>query len=154
MAYSCGVETLHKKAVRTVSMVSLSKYNAHTEPIMKHLKLLKVYDILRLQTLKFYYKYRHGYLPVYLLNLPFQFNYETHDHNTRQRNQIHRSKVTHAFAVKSIRHNLPLVINDTVPEILEKIDTHSLQGFAGYIKYQYLSTYNEECDIVNCYICN
>ena len=150
--YSCKrVETLQKKAVRTIS---LSKYNAHTEPVLKHLKLLKVCDILKLQTLKFYYKYRHGHLPTYLLNLPFQYNYETHGHNTRTRNQIHRDKVAHAFAVRSIRHNLPLVVNDTSPEILEKINTHSLQGFAGYTKYRFLDRYNEECEIVNCYICN
>ncbi len=150
--YSCKrIETLQKKSVRTIS---LSKYNAHTEPILKHLKLLKVSDILTLQTLKFYYKYRHGQLPLYLLNLPFQYNYETHRHNTRRRNQIHRGTPAHAFAVKSLRHNLPLVVNSTIPEILDKINTHSLQGFSGYIKFQYISNYNDTCEIMNCYICN
>ena len=150
--YSCKrVITLQKKAIRTIT---LSKYNAHTEPVLKHLKLLKVDDLLKLQTLKLYYKYRQKQLPVYLSNLPFNFNYETHRYNTRIRNHIHLGKPAHAFAAKTVRHNLPIVVNDTIPEILEKINTHSLKGFADYIKYRYLITYNEECQIENCYICN
>ncbi len=150
--YSCKrIELLQKKAVRTIS---LSKYNSHTEPILKHLKLLKIEDILKLQTLKLYYKYRNDQLPIYLLNLPFQYNSETHGYNTRRRNDIHRGTPLHAFAVKSLRHNLPLVVNATTPQILDKINTHSLHGFAGYIKCQYLETYNQECNILNCYICN
>ena len=88
--------------------------------------------------------------------LPFHCNRETHEYNTRSRNHIHRGKASHTFAFKSLRHNLPLVVNDTIPEIIEKIDTHSLHGFAGYIKYQYtgIDKYNEECNIENCYICN
>ena len=50
--YQCDrVIKLQKKAVR---ILSLSKYNAHTEPIFESLKLLKVKDILKLQELKFY----------------------------------------------------------------------------------------------------
>ncbi len=49
--YECErIIKLQKKAIRTIS---LSKYNAHTEPIFKTLKLLKVKDILTLQELKF-----------------------------------------------------------------------------------------------------
>ena len=60
--YSCGrIEKLQKKVVR---IISLSKYNAHTEPILKHLKLLKISDILKLQTLKLYYKFKHELLPT------------------------------------------------------------------------------------------
>ena len=42
-----------KKSVRSFT---LSKYNAHTEPIYKTLKLLKINDIFKCQTLKFIYK--------------------------------------------------------------------------------------------------
>ncbi len=41
---------LQKKIIR---ISSLSKYNAHTEPIFKSLKLLKVKNILKLHELKF-----------------------------------------------------------------------------------------------------
>ncbi len=42
-------------------MLSLSKYNAHTEPLFK--TLLKIDDMLKLNELKFYYKYEHDKLP-------------------------------------------------------------------------------------------
>ncbi len=45
---------LQKKAIR---IITLSKYNAHTEPLFKRLKLLKLIDLLHLNELKFYYKY-------------------------------------------------------------------------------------------------
>ena len=44
---SCDrINKLQKKAIR---IVSLSKYNAHTEPIFKTLHILKVADILKIQ---------------------------------------------------------------------------------------------------------
>ncbi len=60
--YHCErVSKLQKKSIR---IVSLSKYNAHTEPIFKELTLLKVKDILWLQELKLYYKYKNHKLPT------------------------------------------------------------------------------------------
>ncbi len=55
-------------------MLSLSKYNAHTDALLKKMKLLKVNDILQLQELKFYYKYKNNKLPQYLQALPFHPN--------------------------------------------------------------------------------
>ncbi len=52
--YRCERITKSQKCI--VKLLSLSKYNAHTELIFKTLKLLKVIDILDLQELKFYYK--------------------------------------------------------------------------------------------------
>ena len=55
--YKCDrINKLQKKAIR---IVSLSKYNAHTEPIFKRLQLIKVADILKIQELKFYYRFMH-----------------------------------------------------------------------------------------------
>ena len=41
------------------------KYNAHSEPLFKELKLLKLEDIRKLQELKCYYKLVHRQLPSY-----------------------------------------------------------------------------------------
>ncbi len=38
-----------------IRIISVSKYNTHTEPIFKQLELLKLMDILKLQELKVYY---------------------------------------------------------------------------------------------------
>ena len=62
--YQCNrIIKLQKKAIRTVM---ISSYNAHTESFFKNLKLLKIQDILTLQTLKIYHKFRNNKLPYYI----------------------------------------------------------------------------------------
>ena len=59
----------------------------------------------------------------------------------------------HAFAEKCLKHNMPHTINDT-PELgLEKITTHSLRGFAYYLKTSILQRYHNACTIYDCYVC-
>ena len=70
--FSCNrIIKLQKKASRIICLI---KYNAHTEPLFKKLKILNVTDMLKLHELKLYYKYVHTTLPVYLQNLPFILN--------------------------------------------------------------------------------
>ncbi len=81
------VTKLQQKAVR---LITISKYNAHTEPIFKKLKFLKVEDILKLQQLKCYFKYTNNMLPWYFnkqnenhtSKFYLKLNKNTHDHNT------------------------------------------------------------------------
>ena len=53
---------LHKRVMR---IITCSKYNAHSEPLFKELKLLKLGDIRKLQERNFYYKLVHKQLPSY-----------------------------------------------------------------------------------------
>ena len=46
---------LQKRAVR---IITCSKYNAHTEPLLKTLNLLKIEDIMKTKALKLYYRYK------------------------------------------------------------------------------------------------
>ncbi len=87
-------ERIIKLQNKSIRIISHSKYNAHTEPIFKTLKLIKVKDILTLQELKFYYKYKYNKLPHYLQNLSIRPNSETHINETRIQNEIHLSKNT------------------------------------------------------------
>jgi hypothetical protein len=150
--YNCSrIVKLQKKAVR---IVSLSKYNAHSEPILKSLKLLKVTDILKLQLLKLYFKFQNNMLPDYLQTLPFKTNRSLHDHSTRIHDYVHTNRPEHEFARKCIRYSIPMIINNTPVEIIEKIHTHSLQGYAQYIKTKILLSYEENCTIIDCYVCS
>ena len=80
------------KLKKNLRIVTLSNYISHTEPLYKQLSLLKVDDILKLQQLKFYYKYLHNDLPCYLQNGRFVFKYEVHGHDTKDKNKkIHLS---------------------------------------------------------------
>ena len=51
---------IQKRAIRTITC---SKCIAHTEPLFKDLRLLKVFDIYKLQQLQFYYKLYNRLLP-------------------------------------------------------------------------------------------
>lgn len=130
-----------------------SKYNAHTEPLFKKLKVLKVNDILQLQELKFYYKFVRVKLPVYLQNLPFYPNRSYHDFNTRTFDDIHINRIKHEFAKRCIRYDIPLIVNNTSNLIKNKIVTHSLHGFSCYVKKHLLQNYQNLCSVPNCYIC-
>lgn len=155
LAWGYQCERILKLQKKSIRIISLSKYNAHTEPIFKTLKLLKVTDILKLQELKFYYKFQHNVLPTYhQTEMPFQHNVHFHDHNTRQQNQIHPPLAKHDYAKKCIRIDIPRVINGTPRIILDKIETHSLDGFSKYIKHYIVQSYQDSCSIENCYICS
>ena len=146
---------LQKKSVR---IITLSKYNAHTEPLFKRLKLLKLEDLLKLNELKFFYKYTNKMLPEYFSSANNDFNFITnssvHNHNTRQRNMLHIARTKHKYAEKCIRHSVPITVNNTPNNIKDKIYTHSLQGFSKYIKNMYIQDYSDICTIQNCYICS
>ena len=141
---------LQKFAVRAITN---SKYNAHTDPIFRSHSLLKVTDIYKLNALKFYYKYKNGTLPVYLLNI-LEHTYSTHDHHTRQRNIPRPFHPNTASAKKAIRYAIPNILRHTPTSITDTVSTHSLQGYSTYIKKIMVSQYEETCTIVNCYVCN
>ncbi len=147
-------ERIHKLQKRAIRIVTLNKYNSHTEPIFKELKLLKVMDIYKLNVLKFYHKYVNQKLPHYLQMLPLQPNNNIHSHYTRNHDNLHIRRVNHEFAKQCIRFNIPLLINCTQPTIKDKLHTHSLQGFSKYVKNIYINQYEAHCTIINCYVCN
>ena len=152
---------MQKKAVR---IISVSKYNAHTDPIFKSLKLLKLEDILAPQQLKFYFKYTHNQLLNYFNNsaadnslnncFELKLNSNVHSYNTRNKNNLHASHKKHKFSEKCLRHNIVKTVNSMPPQVLNKIYTHSLHGFKIFTKLYLISNYSDTCDIPNCYICN
>ena len=149
--FSCNrIINLQKKAIR---IIFLTKYNAHTEPLFKKLKILNVTDMLKLHELKLYYKYVYTTLPVYLQNVSFILNKAVHTFNTRIHDNIHTNMAKHDFAKRCIRHDIPLLINNTTFNIKNKITTNSLRGFISYAKENFLQNYKTLCFLPNCYIC-
>ncbi len=118
------------------------------------MKLPKISDVLKLQQIKLYYKYKNNKLPHYLQALPFHPNTRTHDHNTRIKHDIHHPIAKHIFAKNYVRFGIPRIVNDCPNSILNKINTHILHGFSVYIKTHFLKSYQENCTIVDCYVCN
>ena len=119
----------------------------------KAVHLLKPCDIYKCQLLKFIYKLVHKQLPHYLNQLPFSLNNTQHNYVTRTNKNITIQRVNHEFAKRNIRYKIQTSYNSTPANIIEKNSTHSFEGFTKYIKNQLLETYNNPCNIVNCYSC-
>jgi hypothetical protein len=144
------LERLQKKIVRTMT---ISKYNAHTEPLFKNLRLLKVTNISALHELKFCYKLEHKLLPIYFNNSMFHKFSGIHRHNTRHANRYQLPTIKHSFMKNNIRYRIPYTFNSTTNLIIDKIHTHSFSGFKSYIKNYFISLYDPVCHITNSYIC-
>ena len=63
---------------RAIVIVANSKYNAHSEPLFKLYRILKLSDVVTLQTMKvgLYHKFRNNELQVYMQNWPLITNNE------------------------------------------------------------------------------
>ena len=153
-----------------VRYITNSKYNSHTTPIFKKLKLLKVDDIYKLSCIKCFYKYKHGLIPVY-----FKEMFSTEDDltdrpkrvrripqrfigsesETTQTNAIHISHTNTMYCRLCIRHIIPKLIQENVlpHNVLPKIESHSLHGFINFAKLHIINHYQADCFTRNCYIC-
>ena len=145
---------LEKLQKRFARIISSSKYNAHSEPLFKVLDILKIEHLFSQSCLKFVYKFKNSQLPKYLLSLQCVPRSSIHDHDTRNASQIDTVYTRTHMAAKCIRSQLPLVLNDTPEVILNKINTHSIQGFSFFVKQYYLSKYTTQCHEIACYVCN
>ena len=141
---------LQKKAVR---IISLAKYNAHTEQIFKKLSILKIHDLFSICQLKFYHNYLNKLLPHHFINMFFKMNNEVHHYITWISTKLHVSKVKHSFAKRCIRYSLPNLINESPTCITDKLFTHSLKSLSHYAKHHALTKCSRECNVWNCYIC-
>ena len=139
---------LQKKAIR---IVFKAKYNAHTDVLFKQNNILKLEDIYNIAAAKFYFKYVNETLPPYFQNM-FDNHPTPHQYNTR--NPQHRPQRSNKlFTAKCIRFKIPALIRELPPLVVEKTNTHSLKGFSNYAKAFFINKYNENCIIVNCYVC-
>ena len=147
---SSRIYNLQKRAMR---LITNSKYNAHSEPIYKKLKCLKVSDIFTLKTLKLHYNIEKRTVPHYFLDM-FKSNETTTHHNTRFRHLALKPTSKTATAYNCLRYSLPETLSAIPFIIKEKVTTHSAQGFSNYIKHYFIKNYTDTCNILNCYICN
>lgn len=141
---------LQKKAAR---IITNSKYNAHSDPLFKTLKILKCEHICALQEFKFCYKLMSKKLPSYFTNNIFKKFSEVHSYATRNRNNMQLYRTKHAFAKNSLRYKIPVAYNNMPLIFKEKISTHSLPGFSKYIKNHFISSYINQCTNPNCFSC-
>ena len=83
----------------------------------------------------------------------FTQNTARHDHNTRQRHQPEILFSHTSRARKCIQFHIPLLLRSMPTFIVDKIYTHSLNGFSNYTKQYMLAGYENSCQTRNCYVC-
>ena len=83
LTWGCSCNRLEKLQKRLIRIISRSKYNAHTESLLKQLELLKLSDLLELSALKFYFKCLHGSLPRFFYSFNIATQGTQHSHDTR-----------------------------------------------------------------------
>ena len=98
-------------------------------------------DLFQIAVLKFYFNYKHMTLPFYFQSFNIIQRRDVHRYNTRQRNSLSSTKTNRVFSEKYIRVQVTKVVNSTVPEIINKIDTHSYDGFCRYAKHVFINKY-------------
>jgi hypothetical protein len=144
------LNSLQKIQKRAVRVVACAKYNAHTEPIFKELKILQINDLCHLHELKLAFKIENKLLPPYFYNLTQKLPRENYN---RRGHLYFIPRVRHEFAKYSLNYSIPITITKTDISITEKLHTHSFSGFAKYVKTKFLGAYRVDCNIIDCYIC-
>ena len=143
---------LQKWAVRAITS---SKYNSHTAPIFKKLKMLRIHELYRLNLLKFYFKYKKNQLPAYFHGM-FEEVFLLHNHDTRHKNDPVPGVWKSIAAKNSIRFALPAAVAIAPKDILDDFDNEDLKinSFSKKAKMFFINQYGTECHIKNCYVCN
>ena len=153
LAWGFECEKLNKVQKRAIRVITCSRYNAHTEPLFKHLELLKISDIFKLNILKFYYKLSHLKVPHYFQLFNTNRQGDIHGRETRFNYLLPINVTRLQLSQKCLRNYLPYILNMYHGPILEKVETHSFNGFSGYAKNKIINGYQVDCQISNCYIC-
>ena len=133
---------------RFMRIISVSANNA------KRFELLLIKCLFDLKCLKFVYNFKKGNFPCHFLNIRCLQRPSVHAHDTRYASLIDSEPTRTVMAQNCIRHHLVNVLNCTHRCILDKIATHSIQGFTFYVKRYYLNQLSSECHIRQCFVCN
>ena len=144
-----GSFKLQKRAIR---IITDSKYNSHTEPLLKSLNILKINDIFTIQCLKFFHNYINDRVPVFFRSF-FVEHALYHDYET---GHCHNICIPHSHTTKArkcIRYHIPMLLNMLPAQITAKLYTHSQIGFVNYTKQLLLNKYSNTCLIENCCVC-
>ena len=114
-----------------------SSYNAHTTPLFKDSKVLKLDDLFKLEVGKFMYDGIHNTLPKPLsaFHTP---NSVIHGHDTRQRYNPHVQSRRSVVANNSLLHKAPAIWN-SFPRTIREMTTRS--KFKRALKRSILATY-------------
>ena len=125
---------LQKRAIRSVTG---SEYLAHTSPLFKTLKTLKLEDMTKLATLTYMYKNLNDLLPKHLTKL-CETGSVIHDHDTRGKNLL-RNEKTRSRASDSTPYHKGIDLWNKLDDTICK--QPSLKLFRRSLKEKLVDTY-------------
>ena len=128
------------------------KYRSHTDPLFKATNLLKLTDMYKISSMKFYHKYVNERVPLYFVDI-FKKKTLSHIYETRNRHVESPFKPKHKLLETALRYSMHFIISTLPPIVNDKICTHFLNGFSSYMKKFLTSKYTDECTDTNCFIC-
>ena len=152
-----NIDSIAKFQKRTIRTITNSNFIAHSEPLLKELKLLKVYDKHDLKILNIMYKLYHNELPIYFDNYkPFLKKIET-PYNLRPA-PLPVPRVTHVYAEVRLVYKLVELKNKlaaSYESILIKLNyiTFFQLGFSKYVTNIMLERYSYNCFLNVCRTC-
>ena len=106
---------LQKKAVRAITQ---SKYNDHSSPLFRQLRILKCEDIHQCELVKFVFLVNNKSLPDPLHNI-YNNNSQIHTYRTRQYKDMHIGKTRFDIAFRSFLHKGPHIWSSLPAEVKE-----------------------------------
>ena len=142
---------LQKRALR---ILTDSKYNAHTEPLFKELKLLKVKDIFNVQCWNFWYKFVNGMLPDYFRQMFI---------HSIGMFMIFKPEVMIVFTYSRVERQAGVSLWDIafpnycmifLPRCLRERKLIHIYAFVDHVKSYLIDMYNDQCSDPNCYVCS
>ena len=151
-SYSYQIDKLHKLQKRAIRNITKSDYRAHTEPLCKEHKLLKVHDIYYLALLKFYSKLVNNNLPHYFSSFTSQFFAGQQNYNLRNPT-MQLPRIKHEFPKQSPRYKLITTLNITPNETIEVAKTQSQENLINLARANIVNGYSATCNLLVCNVC-
>ena len=146
------IDRLHKLNKKGIRHICNSKYNAHTEPLFKKEKLLKLHDLYTLQCVKIMHRKIHGALHGYHSSKLIS-NIHITKTFTRKKDDINIEPNRNSlFKINSINYKIGTSWNNLSLDV-RKYAVKSVRTFTQQVKQSYLSNYSYACDIEHCNIC-
>ena len=123
--------------------------------ILNHwLKDLIYYVQNKLQIYKFLHKLKNNGVSEYFQNIEILKSKDIHNYNTRSKNQYYNTFHRRTLTENCLKLKMINTLNKTEHIISSKLQTHSLVGFAQYVKLYIINGYQINCNIQNCFTCN
>ena len=126
---------LQKKAVRYINN---TRYNSHSEPLLKKSGILDIYDLFKYHVLLFMYDYENNALPESFRNM-FKHNFEVNKSlRTRQSDLFYIGKVKTKLVSRLPLFSFPNIWNTCT---FDKNFPQNKSGFKSFAKQTFLHAY-------------